>query len=387
MKFYLTLFFIVLSLIVKAQVKEFIVVDSLSNKPINAVSVYLTARNEGAVSNGDGKVKVFFANQKDKLLISHVAYNPKEILIKDYLKVDTIRLSPSSILLMEVAVYDLDLKKKLAELLENYEKFYLNQAVIYDCTYKESVKVNDTLARLSQVQLKWHDKNYRFDFRKPYDKQNQLSLINIDYSKLTANAAEGQKGYVENESLFKLLHLNFYTLIVSRGEDIIIQSINKTANYTKVVFSTPILEKGETVMFLNDGIIYFDNETGAIIELDFSYEYNNQIKKMTPKTDGKTYTSEVKKHHVNLSFKKVEKKWVINAFKSVLEGEFNINNKKDDFKITQEFLITKTKNGTGIPKKEQIDLKIPFYKNLAQSTNLDSKIPLTKEEEEFMKKK
>jgi hypothetical protein len=71
----------------------------------------------------------------------------------------------------------------------------------------------------------------------------------------------------------------------------------------------------------------------------------------------------------------------------VLEGEFNINNKKDDFKITQEFLITKTKNGTGIPKKEQIDLKIPFYKNLAQSTNLDSKIPLTKEEEEFMKKK
>jgi hypothetical protein len=77
------------------------------------------------------------------------------------------------------------------------------------------------------------------------------------------------KVYVANESLLKLLHLNFYIMIVNRGDDISIQSINKTANYTKVVFSTPILEEGKTVMFLNEGIIYFDNETGAIRELDF----------------------------------------------------------------------------------------------------------------------
>lgn len=387
MKIPFSILFIFLAFSVQAQVKEFILVDSLSNKPINAVSVYFTAKNEGSVSNADGKVKVYFPNQKDKLVISHIAYNPKEILIKDYLKIDTIRLSPSSILLMEVAVYDFDLKKKLSDLLKNYEKLYLSQPVIYDCTYKESVKINDTLARLSQVQLKWSDKNYKFDFMKPYDKQNQLSLTNIDYSKLTANAAETHRGYVKNETLIKLLHLNFYTLVVNRGDDISIQSINKTINYTKVVFSTPIVEKGETVMFLNDGIIYFDNESGAIIELDFSYDYNNQVKNSTSKINGKTYISEVKKHHVNLSFKMVENKWVINTLMSELKGEYRINNKIDDFKITQEFLITKTKNGTGIPKKEQIDLTKPFYENLAQSRNLDSKIPLTKEEEAFINKK
>ena len=386
MKFYLSLFFTVLSLIVNAQVKEFIIVDSLSNKPINAVSAYFTAKNEGTVSNEDGKVKIYFSNPNDKLRLSHVAYNPTEIVLKDYLKLDTIRLSRSSILLMEVAVYDLDLKKKLAELLKKYEQLYLNKPVIYDCTYKESVKVNDSLARLSQVQLKWYDKNYRLDFRKPFDKQNQVSLINIDYSKLIENAAEAHKGYVENEYLFKLLHLNFYTLVVNRGTDITIQSINKTANYTKVTFTTPIMEDGKIVMFLNDGIIYFDNETGAISELDFTYDYNNHKENLTSKA-GTPYITETKKHHVNLSFKKVEDKWIINTLKSVLDGEFTSNNKKEDIKITQEFLITKTQKGVEIPKKEQIDLKKPFYENLAQTTNLDPKIPLTKEEEAFMKKK
>jgi hypothetical protein len=194
MKFYLSVFFVFLSLFLKAQVKEFIVVDSLTNKPINAVSAYFIAKNEGTVSNEDGKVKIYFSNPNDKLRLSHVAYNPTEIVLKDYLKLDTIRLSRSSILLMEVAVYDLDLKKKLAELLKKYEQLYLNKPVIYDCTYKESVKVNESLARLSQVQLKWYDKNYRLDFRKPFDKQNQVSLINNDYFKLTENAAEAHKG-------------------------------------------------------------------------------------------------------------------------------------------------------------------------------------------------
>jgi hypothetical protein len=287
---------------------------------------------------------------------------------------------------MEVAVYDLDLKKKLAELLKKYEQLYLNKPVIYDCTYKESVKVNDSLTRLSQSQIKWYDKNYRLDFRKAFDKQNQFSLINNDYFKLIENATQSQKGFVENQSLLKLLHLNFYIMIVHRGTDITIQSINKTANYTKVTFTTPIMEDGKIVMFLNDGIIYFDNETGSVIELDFTYDYNNHEEHKTSKA-GTPYITKTKKHHVNLSFKKVENKWVINTLKSVIDGEYTINNKKDDIKITQEFLITKTKKGVEIPKKDQIDLKKPFYENLAQTTNLDPKIPLTKEEQEFMKKK
>lgn len=245
------------------------------------------------------------------------------------------------------------------------------------------------MARLAQVQLKWYDKNYRFDFSKPFNKQNKVSLTSIDYSKLASNDSDlSKKSFVKNIDLFKLLHLNFYTLVVNLGSDISIQSIDKYTNYTKVIFSTPIVQNGVIIMYLNDGIIYFDNESGAIIEIDFKYDYNNHSETLTSLKDKIPFTSKTKRHHVKLTFKKLEdNKWVISALKSVLEGEVNYNNKRDDFQITQEFLITKFKKGGQIPLKEQIDLTKPFFENLPLNKNLDSKILLTREEEAFMNKK
>ena len=180
MKLSLSIILTFLSLIAEAQVKEFKVIDSRTKEPIGAVSAFFSASNEGSVTNADGKVKVYFVNNTDSLLFSHVGYDPQKILLKDYLNVDTIRLTPASILLKEVSVYSMDLKKKLTELLKNYHKLYPSQPVIYDGTYKESHKVDDTLARLAQVQLKWYDRNYRFDFSKPFYKHNQISLSTID---------------------------------------------------------------------------------------------------------------------------------------------------------------------------------------------------------------
>jgi hypothetical protein len=198
MKLSLAIVLIFLNLFAEAQVKEFVVIDSRTKEPLNAVSTFFSASNEGSVTNADGKVKIHFVNNTDSLLFTHVGYNPKKIVLKDYLNVDTIRLTPSSILLKEVAVYSLDLKKKLAELLKNYHKLYPSQPVIYDCTYKESQKVNDTLARLAQVQLKWYDKNYRFDFSKPFYKHNQISLSAIDYSKLASDDADlAKKSFIK----------------------------------------------------------------------------------------------------------------------------------------------------------------------------------------------
>ena len=389
MKLSLAIVLIFLNLFAEAQVKEFVVIDSRTKEPLNAVSTFFSASNEGSVTNADGKVKIHFVNNTDSLLFTHVGYNPKKIVLKDYVNVDTIRLTPSSILLKEVAVYSLDLKKKLAELLKNYHKLYPSQPVIYDCTYKESQKVNDTLARLAQVQLKWYDKNYRFDFSKPFYKHNQISLSAIDYSKLASDDADlVKKSFIENKYLFRLLHLNFYAFVVNLGSDISIQSIEKYSNYKKVIFSTPIVEKGEITMYLNDGVIYFDNETGAIIEIDFKYEYNNHSEILTSSKGKIPYTTKTKRHHVNLSFKKLDdKKWGISTFNSVLEAESIINNKSYAIQITQEFLVTKTMEGRQIPVNEQIDLTKPFYENLPLNKNLASKILLTKEEEEFINKK
>ena len=389
MKLYFTIIFIFLSLLAEAQIKEFIVIDSQTREPLNAVSAFFSALNQGSVTNAEGKVKIFFTNKTDSLVFSHVGYDPKKIVLEDYLNVDTIRMRTTSILLKEVAVYSMDLKKKLAELLKNYHNLYPSQPVIYDCTYKESFKVNDSLARLAQVQLKWYNKNYRFDFSKHYIKQNQISLTTIDYSKSAIRFSNtSKKSNLANSVLFNLLHLNFYTYVLKKGSDLSIQSVDKYPNYTKVIFSTPIVVNGRIAMFLNDGIIYFDNESGAIIEIDFNYEYNNHTATFTSNKDKTPYTSKTKRHHVYLTFNKLnDNKWGIGTLKSVIEGEYIIGNKTESFQNTQEFLVTNSKKGGQIPVKDQIDLTKPFYENLPLNKNLPSKILLTKEEEEFMNKK
>lgn len=390
MKLFFTLLYASFCFIAKAQIKEFIVIDRSTQQALNSVSVFIPDKNEGAVTNDDGKVKIYFAkNTADTLVFSHVAYQTKKMVASEYLSIDTIKLIPSSILLNEVAVYSFNLEKKLTDLLTNYEKLYVTQASIHDCTYKESLQVNDTLARLAQLQIKWWDKNYRFNPKEPFDKQNQVSLTNIDYSKvLNSKSYFSNGGFIENSFIFQFLHLNFYPIILKRGSDISIQSVDKYEKNTRVVFTTPIVEKGEVVMFLNDGIIYFENETGAIEEIDLNFKYNNQIVKGNSIKEKIPYISQVKEHHLNLSLKKIEiQKWVISSFKSVMEADVEYNNTRDNVQLTQEFIITKSTKGGRIPKSEQININNPFHDNLPLKKNLDIKILLTQKEQNFINKK
>lgn len=128
MKLPFSIFFVFIFQLAEAQVKEFIVIDSRTKVPISAVSAFFSTSNEGSVTNADGKVKVYFVNNTDTLKFSHVGYDPKKILLKDYLKADTIRLTPASILLKEVAIYSMDLKKNsliFSKTITNY--IYLSQ--------------------------------------------------------------------------------------------------------------------------------------------------------------------------------------------------------------------------------------------------------------------
>nr|MBC7613329.1 carboxypeptidase-like regulatory domain-containing protein [Pseudopedobacter sp.] len=389
------IFLIFLSFNVKAQNKIFNVIDSITNLPISKASVLSKISKDGSITNNDGNVKINTSHINDTLVISCVGYETKKIDLINFGKadLDTIKMVPSILLLNEVKINWIDLKKKFADLLKNYGKFYFTSPILYNCTYKENVKINDSLARLIQVQLKWYDKSYGLDFSQQFDVQNKISLINIDYSKILNlnNAVYKAQSYIENPDLFKLLHLNFYPLFINEANQINIKSIDNYQYFNRVTFSSPIIEHDSTVMFIKDGVIDFDNITGAIIGLDFNNVYNRQIKILKsvkePQID---YTSEVKSQHIKLTFKKYNKeKWVISSFKSDIVVELKIPTKSYNStdKISQEFLITNIEENVKIPKKEQIDLKKPFYLNFPTNKNLDTKILLTKEEEDFIKKK
>ncbi len=165
-----------------SQSKEFIILDSLTNKPINLVHITYANLNIGSVSNTEGKIKIPL--KKNSILISHINYREKALNYKDFVNKERIILSQKPIELNEIVVSNIKLKEKFSSILDTYLNVYSSKKIINYSTYKETFKVNDSLTRLFQTQLKWWSKNSLISFKKPIEKQNKIEIENVDYSKI-----------------------------------------------------------------------------------------------------------------------------------------------------------------------------------------------------------
>lgn len=387
MKFIFTIFLIFLVNLLNAQTKTFIIKDAVTNKPIAFANVYYPNQMLGSISNEEGRVKVPVISS-DTLVFSYIGYEIKKILANT-LNGDTIKLNPKTIALGEVKVYSIDLRKKLINVLATYGKNYY-KAKLYDATYKESFKVNSKLVRLSQVQLKWWDKNYRYNFKERFDKQSNISLTAIDYSKRLDNKGIlSNSGYLENKYFFELLHLNHYLkFLIDYGKDISIDNIEEFKDFTKVVFNARINLKGKEVSYLKKGVIYFDKQTGAISKLSFELLYNTKFKKALSTESKIPYETKTQGQNIELAFtENVNKKWSLSFFSHQLYGIVRYNNISDNVYSKQDLYITKIHLRGRIPEKQRIDLNKPFYDNLPMYRHSDAKILLTKEEQDFLKRK
>lgn len=373
--------------LLNAQTKTFIIKDEATNKPIAFANVYYPSQMVGSISNEEGRVKVPVISS-DTLILSYMGYETKKIMV-DKLKGDTIKLNPKTIELSEVKIYSVDLREKLINVLAVYGKNYY-ETKLYDATYKESFKVNSELARLSQVQLKWWDKNYMYNFNKSFDKQSNISLAAIDYSKRLDNKyILSNGGYIENKYFFESLHLNHYLkLIIDYGKDIFVDSVEELKDFTKVVFNARINIKEEDVSYLKKGVIYFDNQTGAISKLSFELLYNTQFEKGLSRESKVQYETKTQGQNIELAFtENPNKKWSLSFFSHQLYGIVRYNNISDKFYSKQDLYITKIHKREKISKKQRIDLNKPFYDNLPIYRQSDVKILLTREEQDFIKRK
>ena len=74
-------------------------------------------------------------------------------------------------------------------------------------------------------------------------------------------------------------------------------------------------------------------------------------------------------------------------FSHQLYGIVRYNNISDNVYSKQDLYITKIHLRGRIPEKQRIDLNKPFYDNLPMYRHSDAKILLTKEEQDFLKRK
>lgn len=378
----LSLFF---PFLLMSQFIELTIIDKETNEPISDVNVVFSNSDEGTISNLDGKIKVGITS--NVMTLSHITYKTLKLKFQDLDSANIVYLSPANIVLDEVVVYNLDLKEKLRQVLSNYDNLYVNGDKTYQCTYKEGFRVNDSLVRLFQTRMQWWNSNYRLDFEAPFDKQNQVKIEGVDYSKLELDK-NVFGGSLVNRDFFNFLHLDYYLyVIINLGKGISINSIEKIDDFTKIVFDASIEENEVVVGDLKKNEIYFNNETGAIHKLITKFiPAQSNIQKGITRVEKLAFSYQSKTLIRYVSFVNHGDKLRLNQFRLQDIGEVKYEKNNAIFKIEnqQNLYITMVELGKKIPKKERIDLKLPFHESLPEFNKSIPKIILTNEEQEFI---
>lgn len=373
-----------------SQSKEFVILDNNSKKPIDLVQVFYPSLDIGGLSNADGKVKIPLL--ENEIITSHINYTQKKFTFDFFKQKDTLFLIPKTNQLDEVVIYNLDIKQKFKDILENsYLKKYSTKKVIHNCTYKETFSVNDSLSRLFQAQLDWFSKNSLFKTNTAIDKQNIINLESVDYSKiidLDNSLASSKAAYVENKIFFQFAHLNLILeLLINLTEDYEIESIQKNENTNTVYFNATLKQEGKIVYNHKNSLIVFDKDYKAIKQLKFNMIYDTDFEDDISKIYNIPYKKKTENHITELSFRKLKNgKYSISYYISKLKGIIKTENNTDKITSEQSLFVTESRLGKKLTKGN-IDFYQPFYKNVPKSlkTN-DVKILLTENEKYFLEK-
>jgi hypothetical protein len=372
-----------------SQTKEFTILDSITKQPIKLVHITYPSLSVGSITNADGKIKIPL--KEESILISHINYNEKILSYEDFLKKDVINLSQKLTQLNEIVLSNVKLKDKFSFILDNYLKVYASKKIINYSTYKETFKVNDSLKRLFQTQLKWWSKNSLVTFKKPLAKQNRIEIESIDYSKVEQGdkvLSNSNGGYIENEHFFKFGHLNFLlSILVDNTDDFFIHNIKKTENDITIIFDGVFSENKRQIFEFTNSSVTFNTDYSAIKNLQLNMIYNTGFTTKKSKDNKIAYETKTTKHAVEISFKKLKNdKLSINYYLSKIDAIIKINKRIDIVSGTQDLFITNNEFGKNLKSKDVIPFNEPFYKSIPENqSKTSSKILLTKEELAFIK--
>ncbi len=365
-----------------AQVVEIVIIDAVTHKPISNVEAFYESLSKGSISNEEGKIQIPI--EKDTLTVSHIGYETKKISSENLFSTNMIYLTPQTIVLDEVIVYDFDLKKKVGYVLDNYFKLYDTDAKTLECTYREKFVRNDSLTRFYQVQLDWWSKVYRFSFKEKLDKLLQIRLKSTDYSKmLNEEAVPARSVHLERQPFFMYLFLNTYlSLIKDFGENIRINKIEKDKESTKVIFDADIVINKTPKLQLTNSVIYFDNITNAIKKVVFNDTGRTSTEKISEKS--KTpYTSIVDNYYLEIAFTNYKKRLLFSSFYVKFAGAAEYKQQRDKIFIECSFLRTGVQHKT-IKREDRIDIYKSFHEYVVPHKPSETKFLLTTEELNFI---
>jgi hypothetical protein len=386
----LLLSFLLAPFFLQAQSKEFVVLDSISNEPIDLVHLFYPDLDLGTITNADGRASV--ALKKKKLVFSHINYKNRAFSYDEFKEKDTIYLFQRNTELEEIVVYNVNLKEKINQVLINIEDNYMTEKVIHNTTYKEVYRINDSLSRLFQIQMDWWSNNGLYNFGKDIYKQNRVAIENVDYSK-TIRFTEGSKvpngGYIENDDFFRFSYLNYVLILIQNySKDVVIQSVQKEDDQISVVFDATLYQGEKKLFEYQESRIVFDTSYTKVKFLMLNMVYPGTLEKAFSEERNIPYEKATLSHYIELSFEESnQQKMIPNYFISDLKGVIRFGDIESRISSKQSLFVTGSTFSKKLRGKKVLDLSEPFYKSLKdQKSTQNAKILLTKEEQSFLEK-
>lgn len=176
------------------------IIDSSTNKAVSGAHISSISKPEiGTVSNEDGSFILPVKLKNDTILISHINYTSKKVLLSDGI---LIKLDASENLLQEVVVTPMEVNKIMDKVFDNLERNHELEGVTYQLFYRSiNYSKDSTLNFVEEHQGLIHQ-----------NKRNN-SKFKLENSRIKAFSKKGKKelkdyrliqfGMIQSDNLFK----------------------------------------------------------------------------------------------------------------------------------------------------------------------------------------
>ncbi|WP_405205577.1 hypothetical protein [Aquimarina sp. LLG6339-5] len=377
-----------------SQTKQIIIVDELTNMPIEGVHLLYANLEEGSYTNADGAANIIV--REEVLTISHLNYQDVTIIPKEITLLNTISLKSDDVQLDEVIVNSFDLRKALQYVLDNYYNLYVDYPTEKECSFKETLLVDDKVYRLILSDLKIWTKDAGFNNRK-LERNIKLKLGTVSQSKnVPMDFDINDKGESNPESsghiITKSLLLNTYLDVAIAGflkySGMIEETVEVSSSDVIIVSFTTDWKNVNEIANRTKGRFVFDKKTQAVIEFVKEIELRNDIKKKTSTFSNREYEYETKSQVISYNFaKKVDKKYSLSKFSIEANVALSYDNKNYDTKFKNDLFVLKESKKRRFGNTGVVDLEQPIYKMLPSNVINSNAILLTAKERGFLESK
>jgi hypothetical protein len=387
-KLLFTGFVFLFGIIFSQNLKNIKIIDAEVGKPISNVRIVLP--NEVIYTNDDG-VALIPENASD-LEVSKAGYQPEKLKNP----VSVLRLKQFYKDIDEVKIINIDIKKLLEEVNKNFTKKYYSKPSLYNIIYKQKTTSDDQISLLLVADGKfWTESNfynYKYKARDEYEKFIQIELNNIKFYKSevvkdSTLMIENTGGKTRADDFVGFIFLN-YTLkrlvdhINLEGSKSSGKIVNNDGEEQTILFSV----KTKSGIKL-DGNILYNKADKVITHLEVEYDQSEYQLLKYKNVLGEDIEFKAGNGIMSLDYYKKDKKYI--PSKTMMRSDSYIIYKGVTHRRTFDRDMTfQTFSET---KEDGLLNRIDFHKNMWENIpnheEKDSKIALSKEEQEFIDEK